>query len=86
MNILGIDPLEVLIILLIAYLVLGPARMLDIARSLSSFVQEVRRTTSELPDLLALEEASKNPPPEREEGQKAKPTGSDSEEGGPVGR
>ncbi len=86
MNILGIDPLEVLIILLIAYLVLGPARMLDIARSLSSFVQEVRRTTSELPDLLALEEASKNPPPEREEGQKAKPTGSDSEEGGPIGR
>ncbi len=86
MDFFGIGPIEVLLILLIAYLVLGPARMIDMARSLSSFVQEVRRTTSELPDLLALEEASKNPPPEREEEQKAKPTGSDSEEGGPVGR
>ena len=44
MDFFGIGPIEVLLILLIAYLVLGPARMIDMARSLSSFVQEVRRT------------------------------------------
>ncbi len=86
MDLFGIGPLEVLIILLIAYLVLGPARMVDIARSLNSFVREVRQATSELPDLLALEEASKEP--QRQDGntQGAKPAAADQEEDGPVAR
>ena len=85
MDFFGIGPIEALLILLIAYLVLGPARMVDMARSLSSFVREVRQTTSELPDLLALEEASKEPPSKGDEAQKARPAASDSEEG-PIDR
>lgn len=80
MNFLGIDPLEVLIILLIAYLVLGPTRMLEIARSLGKFIQEVRSTAREIPDLLALEEASKETQTEGDGRQKARQSGSDSEE------
>ena len=86
MDLFGIGPLEILIILLIAYLVLGPARMIEIARSLSSFVREVRQTTSELPDLLAIEEASKETPAKGNEEQRARPTAVDQEEDGPVAR
>lgn len=86
MDLFGIGPLEVLIILLIAYLVLGPARMVEIARSLSSFVREVRQATSELPDLLAIEEASKEPPRKGDDPQGAKPAAVDQEEDGPVAR
>ena len=84
MDFLGIGPIEVLIILLVAYLVLGPARMVSVARSLSSFVQEVRRTTSELPNLLELEEGPKKP--SSETGKKAEPTGGGPDEEGPVAR
>ena len=80
MNFLGIDALEIVIILLIAYLVLGPARMLELARSFGKFIQEVRSTASELPDLLALEEASKETPAEGDGRQKAKQSANDSEE------
>ena len=80
MNFLGIDPLEVLIILLIAYLVLGPTRMLEIARSLGKFIQEIRTTAREIPDLLALEETSKESSADGDGRQKARQAGSDSEE------
>ena len=80
MNFLGIDPLEVLIILLIAYLVLGPTRMLEIARSLGKFIQEIRTTAREIPDLLALEEASKESSADGDGRQKARQSVSDSEE------
>ena len=56
MDFLGIGSLEVLAILLVAFLVLGPMRMAEMARSLGKFIQEVRRTTGEIPAMLALEE------------------------------
>ena len=56
MDFLGIGSLEVLAILLVAFLVLGPARMAEMARSLGSFIRDVRRTTGEIPALLAMEE------------------------------
>ena len=80
MNFLGIDALEIIIILLIAYLVLGPTRMLEIARSFGKFIQEVRSTASEIPDLLALEEATKETTTEGDARQKSKQSTSDSEE------
>lgn len=56
MDFLGIGSLEVLAILLVAFLVLGPARMAEMARSLGNFIRDVRRTTGEIPALLAMEE------------------------------
>ena len=56
MDFLGIGPTEFLVIALVAFLFLGPARMVDVARSLGRVVQEVRRTTSDLPSLLSLDE------------------------------
>ncbi len=86
MDLFGIGPLEILIILLIAYLVLGPARMVEIARSLSNFLREVRQATSELPDLLAIEEASKEPPAKGDGATQATTAAVDQEEDGPVAR
>lgn len=56
MDFLGIGSLEVLAILLVAFLVLGPSRMAEVARSLGNFIRDVRRTTGEIPAMLALEE------------------------------
>ena len=56
MDFLGIGLVELLVVLFVAFLVLGPARMIEVARSLGRFLQEVRRTTSDLPNLLTLDE------------------------------
>ena len=56
MDFLGIGSLELLAILLVAFLVLGPTRMAEVARSLGNFIRDVRRTTGEIPAMLELEE------------------------------
>ena len=43
--------MEVLIILLVAFIFLGPNQMVDAARLLGKAAREVRRLTAELPDL-----------------------------------
>ena len=62
MDFLGIGPTELLVVALVAFLVLGPARMVEVARSLGRIVREVRRTTSDLPSLLSLDEPIDQPP------------------------
>lgn len=76
MDFLGIGSLEVLAILLVAFLVLGPSRMAEVARSLGNFIRDVRRTTGEIPAMLAMEEeeaASRSS--EEQRGRSAPPTG-----------
>ena len=41
MNILGMGPLEVLVIALIAFILLGPQRMVDAARLMGKATKEV---------------------------------------------
>lgn len=52
MNILGMGTLEILVILLVAFIFLGPERMVDAARFLGKVVRDTRRMTTELPDFL----------------------------------
>ena len=61
MDFLGIGPTELLVIALVAFLFLGPARMVEVARTLGRIVQEVKRTTSDLPSLLSLDEPTHQP-------------------------
>lgn len=56
MNFLGMGPLEVLVIALIAFILLGPQRMVDAARLLGKTTKEVRRMTDELPKIMLDEE------------------------------
>ncbi len=49
---LGMGPLEVMIILLVAFIVLGPQRMLDAAKLLGKATREVRRMSQGLTEVL----------------------------------
>ena len=59
MNILGMGPLEILVIALIAFILLGPQRMLDAARLMGKATKEVRRMTDELPKIVLDEEQAR---------------------------
>ena len=64
MDFFGIGPLELVFILVVALVVLGPNRMIDAARTLGKYVKELQRATSEVPRLLSLdEEPSPSLPP-----------------------
>ena len=51
MNFLGMGPMEVIIVLLVAFIFLGPERMIDAARMLGKGMNELRRLSAELPRL-----------------------------------
>ncbi len=51
MSFLGMGPMEVLIVLLVAFIFLGPERMVDAARMLGKATRELRRMAAELPRL-----------------------------------
>ena len=52
MSFLGMGPLEIVIILLIAFIVLGPERMVDAGRFLGRMVGEGRKLASEMPRVV----------------------------------
>lgn len=49
MNILGMGTMEILVVLLLAFILLGPNRMVDAARLLGKATREIRRLSEELP-------------------------------------
>ena len=51
MTFLGMGNLEIVIVLLVAFIFLGPERMVDAARLMGKAVREVRRMAAELPSL-----------------------------------
>ena len=75
MDFLGIGSLEVLAILVVAFMVLGPTRMVEVARSLGNFIRDVRRTTGEIPALLSVEDEAATRRPEEERGRRAATSG-----------
>jgi sec-independent protein translocase protein TatB len=62
MDFLGIGPTELVFTVVVALIVLGPAKMLDVTRSLGRIMGEIRRITSDLPNLLSLDEGHSEPP------------------------
>ena len=60
MSVGGMGSLEILIVLLVAFIFLGPQRMVEAARFLGKAVREVRRMSAELGD-LGLDEDENNP-------------------------
>jgi Tat protein translocase TatB subunit len=62
----GIGPQELLVIMIVGLLVLGPKRLPEIARSLGRGMAEFRRASSDLRQSLSLEdESTRNAPPPR---------------------
>ena len=67
MNVMGVGPMELFVVLLVAFLVLGPERMVTSARDVARVVAELRQTFAGIPrtldDLLeAPEEADSDEP------------------------
>ena len=56
MNVLGMGPLEILLILLLAFIVLGPERMVDAGRLLGKATREARKLSEGLSELSLDEE------------------------------
>ena len=61
MDFFGVGPVEILMVGFVAFLILGPARMVEVARTLGKFVQEIRRTTSDLANVISIEEEAPSP-------------------------
>ena len=52
MNFLGIGPLEIIVILVIALIVLGPERMMDAAKTLGRFVRDAKDVAAQVPRVV----------------------------------
>ena len=66
MNFLGMGPMEVAVILLVAFLVLGPGKSIDLARSAGKTFRDLRNTFSDVAKAVDLTEDE--PPPARRSG------------------
>ena len=67
MNIMGMGMMELLVVLLVAFLVLGPGRSIDMAKRTGKVLGDLRRTFSEVTDAVSSEERQRSqaqqPPP-----------------------
>lgn len=83
MNFFGIGIIELVIVMVVALLVLGPNRMLEASRTLGKYLRELQRASAELPRLLSLdEEPPKTPAVKRQQ----VPKEADSEDQQPDGQ
>ena len=67
MNIMGMGLMELAVVLLVAFLVLGPGRSIDMAKRSGKVLGDLRRTFSEVTDAISTEERQRShaqqPPP-----------------------
>lgn len=59
MNIFGVGPLELLVVLLLAFFLLGPSRMASFGKRFGRMMADLRRVTEDLPG--TLEELAEGP-------------------------
>ena len=68
MNFMGVGLMELAVILLVAFLVLGPGRSIDMARKSGKLLGDLRRTFGEVTDAISVEQqqeqrGQQRPPP-----------------------
>ncbi len=65
MDFLGMGPLEILLILIIAIIFLGPGKIVDFARTLGKWVRAIRRAGNDFTAAVTreVEKAEQEPPP-----------------------
>ena len=63
MNVMGIGLPEMSVVLLIAFLVLGPGKSIEMARTVGKIVGELRRSFSDLTAAVTLEEGQEGGSP-----------------------
>ena len=67
MNVMGIGAMELVVILLVAFLVVGPGRSIEMARRTGKVLGDLRRSFTDVTDAITVEERqrahSQQPPP-----------------------
>ena len=61
MNLFGVGSLEIIIILLVAFLVLGPNQLLGVAKGLGKVMRELRNATGQFTRMLEEEGQEEEP-------------------------
>jgi sec-independent protein translocase protein TatB len=61
MNFFGMGAMEILVVMLVAFIFLGPERMVDAARFLGKMVGEARRMSAEFRDIVLEEQELDQP-------------------------
>ncbi len=74
MNVFGVGNMELIVVVLVALLVLGPARMVDAARSVGKYWNEAQRTIRSVAD--AATASLDAPPPSEPDDPEPGPEGS----------
>ena len=54
MNVFGIGTMEMVVILLVAFIALGPGKTMDVARTIGKVVREARRTFTDVMDAASV--------------------------------
>ena len=74
MGFLGIGPWEILLIIILALIVLGPSKLTDFARSLGKAVRAIRKYSTDLTTTVTRElDATREEPPKKEEDKPSNP-------------
>lgn len=58
MNVFGIGPLELLVIMLVAFIALGPGKTMETARVIGRMVREARRAFTDIMDAASFDDAA----------------------------
>ena len=72
MNLFGVGSLEIIIILLVAFLVLGPNQLLGVAKGLGKVMRELRNATGQFARMLEEEGQEEEPSKTRKEEEEKK--------------
>ena len=75
MDFLGIGPWEIVLILIIALIFLGPGKIVDFARTLGKWVRAIRRAGTDFTTIVTreIEKAGDEPPPSSRKEEKPVP-------------
>ena len=65
MNFLGIGPLELLVVFAVAFLALGPAKSIEMARTTGKMLRDLRRAFNEVMSAVNLEDDDSRSSPGR---------------------
>lgn len=71
MNVFGIGTLELLVILLVAFVALGPGKTIEVARTIGRVTREARRTFTDIMDAASLSDNDTSPRRDRSDTDRA---------------
>lgn len=66
MNFLGMGMPEIVVIMVIAFLALGPSKSIEMARTTGKVLRDLRRTFNEITAAVTLDDVYDAPPPRRQ--------------------